>query len=240
LRQQEANALKTLCRTSGSHTSFILTDLDPAYHQAAEELVFSQEAVGWVRTFPADTPHLERIYHHFERFAEEMILQTARIHPVPWEQALLRLLQRLDGNNFQWYLGGSAALAARGLDIQPRDIDMVVAEADAQRLGEVLLDGLIEPVLPVGKILPTEEWFGNWWGRAFLGARVEWVGGVDERADTPDISDFGPTAAARLETITWRGYTLQVPPLDLQLAVSERRGLTERVTGIRRALYGGA
>ena len=228
--QQEAGALKTLRRTNQSHIFFIIADLDPAYHEAAQELEFSQEADGYARAFPADTPHLDLIYNSFARAAEEMILQTARAHPVPWEDTLLRLLERVDGNDIQWYLGGSAALAARGLGIQPRDFDMIVANEDAQRLGHLLLDDLIEPVVPV------ENWFCNWFGRAFLGARVEWVGGVDERADTPLITDFGPSAAARLETITWRGYTLQVPPLDLQLAVSERRGLTERVTKIRQAL----
>ncbi|HLV97757.1 MAG TPA: hypothetical protein VKT82_03675 [Ktedonobacterales bacterium] len=235
---EEANTVKTLCRTNGTHTSFILADLDPAYHQTALDLVYEQVEEGFARIYPADTPHLDIIYDNFARFAEEMMLQTARDHPVPWEHALLSLLQRIDGQGIHWFLGGSAALAARGLDIQPRDFDMIVAEADAQRLGDVLLDELIEPVLPVEKILPAEEWFCNWWGRAFLGARVEWVGGVDERADTPDISDFGPTAADRLETITWRGYSLHVPPLDLQLAVSERRGLTERAAKIRRVLDG--
>lgn len=222
--------MKTLCRTSGSHTSFLITDLDPAYHQAACDLEFSQEADGFARTFPATMPHLDTIYQNFARHAEEVILQTARVQPVPWEDTLLRLLQRIDGRGIQWYLGGSAALAARGLDIQPRDFDIVVADADAQRLGEILLDALIEPVTP------AEDWFCNWFGRAFLGARVEWVGGVDERADTPKVSDFGPTAAARLETIIWRGYTLYVPPLDLQLKISERRGLMDRAAKIRQAM----
>ncbi len=40
----------------------------------------------------------------------------------------------------------------------------------------------------------------------------------------------GHAAAARLERVTWEGWQLRVPPLDLQRAVSQRRGLTERVT----------
>ena len=47
---------------------------------------------------------------------------------------------------------------------------------------------------------------------------------------------FGPMAARRLETAEWRGYALRVPPLDLQLAVTERRGLAERAAGIRAVL----
>lgn len=48
--------------------------------------------------------------------------------------------------------------------------------------------------------------------------------------------DQGPIAASRLEVIRWRGYDIRVPPLELQLEVSRRRGLGERVAIIERAL----
>jgi len=59
---------------------------------------------------------------------------------------------------------------------------------------------------------------------------------VNQRADDPLPSDFGPTAASRLEQVTWHGTVLRVPPLDLQLEVSKRRGLADRVAKIERAL----
>ena len=116
------------------------------------------------------------------------------------------------------------------MDIEPRDIDLVVADADAASLGMLLLDHLYEPVMPV------EGWICNWFGRAFLHARIEWVGGVHETVDQESISDFGPTAAVRLETVVWQDREIRVPPLDLQLEVSRRRGLTERVEMIERWL----
>ncbi len=79
-------------------------------------------------------------------------------------------------------------------------------------------------------------WTCNWWGRAFLRARVEWVGGVGPSADEPLPTDFGPTAAASLEAVPWRGRTIMVPPLELQLQVNERRGLHDRVQQIRASL----
>jgi hypothetical protein len=47
--------------------------------------------------------------------------------------------------------------------------------------------------------------------------------------DVPLPCDFGPVAASRLETVTWEDWQLRVPPLDLQRAVSQRRGLADRV-----------
>lgn len=222
--------MKTSCRTVGQNTHFIVSELDPAYHQATRDLEFTEVEDGFARIYPNNSPHLEHSYHNFARYAEEMILQMAHVHTTPWEQALLSLLQKIEGQHIRWWLVGSAALATRGIDVSPSDIDLSVDDADAHKLGDLLLDYLIEPMQA------TPDWFCNWFGRAFLGMRVEWVGGVDERADTPEISDFGPTAVGRMETILWQGYELQVPPLDLQLKSNEQRGRVERVGKIKKFL----
>ena len=141
---------------------------------------------------------------------------------MPWQDALAEVCRRLDGAGVDWWLTGSAALAVRGIPVTPGDLDLVVSDEDAHRVGDLLLDCLIEPVAPA-------DWFCRWWGRAVLGARVEWVGGVGPSADRPEPTDFGLVAAARLETVRWREYDVRVPPLELQRAVSSRRGLVERV-----------
>jgi hypothetical protein len=51
--------------------------------------------------------------------------------------------------------------------------------------------------------------------------------------DIPEPSDFGPFAAKNVDIVNWNGYELRVPPLELQLRQSERRGLTERIKKIR-------
>ena len=222
--------MKTLLRAEGTRTSFIITELDPAYAEVAQALDYEKKEFGFVKTFPADTPHIASIFERFSLCAEEMILQAANVHAVPWEDALLVLLQKLEGQNVNWWLVGSAALAIRGLKIVPHDIDLCLDDASAHTLGVLLEDRLIEPVQDV------RGWVSNWFGRAFLHARIEWVGGVDEHLDDDEVSDFGPIAASRKETITWHGYEIQVPPLDLQLLVSERRGLTNRIEQIKHAL----
>jgi hypothetical protein len=69
-----------------------------------------------------------------------------------------------------------------------------------------------------------------------LHARIEWIGGVNEVPDQYGVSDCGRVAASRLETVLWRGHEIRVPPLDLQLQVSQGRGLTDRVEVIQRFL----
>jgi hypothetical protein len=224
--------LETICRTEGTTTFFVLAGLDPAYHEAARSLYYTPVRDGFAKGYPADTPDLDRIYAHFSRCAPEMVLQAARARPVPWDRALSAFLHAIEGQSIDWWLAGSAALAVRGLDVMPGDLDLIVDGASALKLGELLLDHLVEPVLP------SSGWIGDWFGRAFLHARVEWVGDVHADVDTPLASDFGPTAASRLEVVRWQGSAIRVPPLDLQLQVSERRGLTGRAAKIRGLLEG--
>ena len=222
--------MRTICRTMGQRTSFVVGELSPAYHQAARDLYYSPVDDGFAKAYPADTPHLGRIYRNFERRAEEMILQMAGVRPVPWDQALLGFFSILGDEPVDWWLAGSGALAVRGLEIAPRDLDIITDDVGAQRLGVLLLDYLVEPVQR------SEGWISNWFGRAFLHARLEWVGGVHQSVDQPLATDFGAAAASRLETVSWHGKAIRVPPLDLQLQVSERRGLTERADRIKRYL----
>jgi hypothetical protein len=51
-----------------------------------------------------------------------MVLQRARIVPIPWEDALLEFLRRVGRSDLRWWLYGSAALALRGLDVEPGDV----------------------------------------------------------------------------------------------------------------------
>ncbi len=222
--------MKTTRRAEGARTAFVILEPDPAYHQAIRDLAYQPVADGFARAFPSDAPHLDRAYATFARHAEAMVRQAARLEPTPWDEALLTFLRVVDGKEVDWWLGGSAALAVRGLDVAPRDLDLVDGRDGTGRLADLLRDHLVEPV--------TRGWISDAFGRAFLHARIEWIGGIDAGADEPLVGDVGPTAASRLETVAWRGRELRVPPLDVQLAVNERRGLTTRVEQIKRLLRG--
>jgi len=219
--------MKTSFKIEGERAYFIITELEPEYHDAVRGLYFFDYRGGFAKDFPTDIPNLDRIFQNFQRHAEEEVLQAARVRPIPWEKALTTFIGIVKDTDIDWWLTGSAALSVRGIDIIPGDIDLTVAERDCMRLGELLADYLIEPSMPV------EGWIANWFGRTFMGARLEWVGGVHDSLDVPDPGDCGPLAEKMLETVNWNGVEIRVPPLELQLSVNERRGLTERVEKIK-------
>jgi hypothetical protein len=205
-------------------------DLEEEYHEVARRLGYGKVDGGFGSPCPKDSPHVHRAFANFQRFVRPMIMQAAGVEKVPWDRALRALLQLFDGHEFDWWLLGSAALAVRELDVVPHDVDLVVADAAVSEIEELLLEHLVQPVVS------TPGWVHNSFARAFLHSRIEWVGGVSPLADEFFLSDQGPYAASHLEVVQWGGYEIRVPPLALQLEVSKRRGLTERVQIIERAL----
>lgn len=174
------------------------------------------------KRFPAGS-FTDAILRRFRASSTPLLRQAAALDTVPWRDALRDAAERLDRAEIDWWLAGSAALAVRGVEVEPRDIDVVIAAADAARAAAAFDDALIEPVVE------TDQWISRWFGRAWLGARVEWVSGVSDAVDRPWPSDFGPIAAATLTEVEWENTRVRVPPLALQREASARRGLDDRV-----------
>jgi hypothetical protein len=213
--------------TEAGKTWFAIRGVGPELASGAEHLLMGYERHGdeWRCGYHVDTPGLEVCWRNFSSYAEPMLRQAAGLEPAPWRKALRELCRRTSGLEYAWWLTGSAALAVRGAPIEPGDLDLVCTADAALQLGEVFADAMIEPVVPA-----DSSWISDYWGRAFVYARIEWIGGPKPEVDSPSPCDFGPVAASRLETVAWEGRQLQVPPLDLQRAVSLRRGLTDRVS----------
>lgn len=170
------------------------------------------------------TGDVPAIFANHARHLEEMIRQSARLSPVFWEQALEEVLARVEGSELDWFLYGSAALAVRGIDVDPGDLDFHVSEA--YLTGRLFADLLVEPVTEM------TGWVADRGGRAFFGCTIEWIAGVHPDVDQPTPHEQGPVAASRLEAVAWRGHQIPVAPIDLQLAVARHRDLHDRVTKI--------
>jgi len=220
------SAITTARSTEAGTTWFAIGGVGPELATGAEHLLMGYQRHGdeWRCGYPADTPGLAVCWRNLSSCAELMLRQAAGLEPVPWREALSELCRRTSGIECDWWLTGSAALAVRGAPIEPGDLDLVCSGDAALHLGRVFADAMIEPVARA-----DSGWISNYWGRAFLSARIEWIGDPKPEVDSPSPCDFGPAAASRLETVAWAGWQLRVPPLDLQRAVSLRRGLTDRV-----------
>jgi hypothetical protein len=222
--------LSTTLERADDRVRFVAKTRDPLYQDRLEHLGYP--GVGGARFATAWFPSSPGVSAYYERFAssiEQMVLQSARLVPVPWEDALLEFLRRVEGSSLRWWLYGTAALAVRGLDVEPGDVDVNVD--DAALAGRIFDDVLVTPVQEL------QGWAARYVGRAFDGAIVEWLSEPYAENDDPARPyEQGPFVADRLETVEWRGQLVHVPPLAAQLRTCERRRLDDRARLIRAAM----
>ncbi len=208
-------------------TEFIVFTNDALYKARIVKMGWHRIGEGSFARQVSANGDVARIFANFSYRLVEMVEQSARQRPVLWDVALEEFVDRVQETDLHWWLYGSAALAVRGIDIDPGDLDLVVD--DPFLAGDLLTDLLVEPVTRAG------NWVAKWTGRAFHGALIEWLSDAHPTGSSPP-REQEPAAAAYLERIVWRGRTVTVPRLELQLAVAESRGLHERSALIREAL----
>jgi hypothetical protein len=216
-----------LRRHEGSAEFVVATDV-VRFQDALVHMGWSPVGQGtFSRRLFTSATDVDRVYERFTQCIERMVLQSLRLVPVAWDVALAEFTDRASASRLQWWLYGSAALAVRGIDIEPRDVDIAVD--DAHLAADLLSDLVVEPVSR------HDDWVAEWTGRAFYGAIIEWLAGGRPTGHVPP-HEQEPSVVEFLEPVSWQGRSLLVPPLEIQLAVAEARGLSRRRDLIRQAM----
>jgi hypothetical protein len=227
--EEEAGpGLWTSVQVRGDRACYEVRATDPVCQERLAHMGFTPLGGGRFERRLSATGDVRRTHAHFARRLERMLRQSARQEPVDWPRALELFCGRVRDTPLRWFLYGSGALAVRGIDADPGDLDLCVD--DAGLVGELFADVLVEPVTEL------TGWIADRGGRAFAGCLFEWVAGVHPDVDEPLPHEQGPAAAARLESVRWRGHDIPVAPLDLQLAVARRRGQLDRARKIEEFL----
>lgn len=153
-------------RDTATACEFWVYDVPEELHGTIEAVWWdSRRLAGWCKSFDPAAHLIDAAFANLAERFEPLLRQAADLDPVPWAEALATVCQRLVPAGIDWWLAGSAALAVRGADVSPHDLDLIVADLDSRQVGELLVDGLVEPVT-------RSDWhLSRWWGRAFLGAR---------------------------------------------------------------------
>src|SRR3954469_4692480 len=101
---------------------------ESALEQALVDLYFLPEEGAFVKRFPVGSV-TDPILARLRQSLVPLLRQAAGLDAAPWREALHEVAERLDEANIDWWLAGSAALAVRGVRVEPRDLDLVVSQA---------------------------------------------------------------------------------------------------------------
>lgn len=203
------------CRVIGEglDRKFVAEDVRDNEVASLAALGFTVHGRTALRAIDGHSRHVDEAFANLARHLPTMVDQHRGAAPVPWEDCLMALLDRIRDRGIRWALIGTAALAVRGIEVRPGDIDIVTDEAGAAALAERCRDVLVFPVV---------DWPGlGLFGRAFSGARLEWLANE-------------PWWQRCRETVSWRGSSIAVLPVSEQLDIERRRGRGAYVTAIER------
>lgn len=200
-----------------------ITEADPEQRAVLDELGHPADVV---RRYPPGTMYVERAVANLRLGLDEMVRQQIEKTPADWAAALRDLLGRAEQARVPVAVVGSVALAVRGVDVCPGDIDVLTTLEGTDALGEAYRDVLVVPVA-------TEPGFGRW-GRAFTGGiRVEWLGAPAAVHEGPwPLNAAEWSMASPFDEIQWENRSLRVPPLELQRRVEVQRQRLDRVAAI--------
>jgi hypothetical protein len=179
-----------------------------------------------VRRYPPGTRHFDRAVANTGQWLDEMVRQRMSGTAPGWAGALADLLDRAGQARVPVAVIGGVALAVRGVDVRPGDIDVITTVEGADALGDCYRDVLVVPVA-------DQPGFGIW-GRAFTGGiRVEWLGNPAQAQEGPwPLAAQEWTIASPYEEVRWQDRVLRVPPVELARRIEVHRQRLDRVAAI--------
>lgn len=179
--------------------------------------------------FPHNPALLERNYNAYIEYE----LHQERRTRADLEAALAWLAQECARRGIRWWLAGSGALFARGLQVTPHDLDVMTWKSEIEAIHTLVASYIVEPFHHV------TGWVVKGFGVADVHhTRFDFAFEPEDWVDGQGPVDFGPYAVEHLETIDWHGHQILVPPVELHIAPNEARDRHERVAQIKQYMAG--
>ena len=212
-----------------------VTAATPAEQEVLRSAFFEERDGVWLKAFERRALLFEHDLAQLRRNFERSLRREAAGPPTTKSvaEALEWVHDAFAGAGIDWWLAGSGALLARGLDVRPHDLDVMIDASQVERLVGIARPLAVEPFHRV------TGWVVRGFGVLDVGCRVDVAIDPEAWVDEHGPVDFGPAAARALETITWRGRTLRVPPLAYHLGPNRARGRQSVVEAIERRLADG-
>jgi len=201
---------------------FKVSDFDPKYEPILKNSFYLREGNFYYKDFPLDYRYTDQVKRYYQANLEKMLLQQGYFEAVPWEKGLEAFIQGVEDKGIDWWLTGSCAACVRGIPFRPHDIDIMVNPKDVEKVADIFSQCIIEPIVDSG------GWVVQTMGVLFLEVAIDIASGPEACMDEPTPADCGPYAEQHLEEIVWRGYTIKIPPIELQLNVNRKRKRWER------------
>lgn len=152
---------------------------------------------------------------NFTKYGETSIKQQLRIVPTYWEKALDSFISEIKKLDVNWYVHGSTALALWGIDVTPKDVNIIVANySDFDKVRDHFYKVAIRP------IERCENWVMSGLGELFMEATIG-ISFHNKELEPYDMSKLGK--------IVHNGEEIYVSSLEMLKQDNEYFNRPERV-----------
>ncbi len=143
-----------------------------------------------------------------------------------FKKALKVIVERLEKHNIEWVLAGTLSLALQGVNIEPKDVDILTNAEDALKTNLVFKDFLVREV-SFSRYDLFESYFGEF---NIFGVKVEVMGDLREKigGEWLVLND----RLGNVEFVKVDSFFVPVPPLQDQLVAYEKLGREKDVEKI--------
>lgn len=146
--------------------AFFAEEVEERYWGFFHSNLWWQLGNGFIKVYD-NVPDCGFAADNFNRHGETAVKQQLRVIPAPWGKALDSFTAEMSKIGVAWYLHGSAALALHGIDVTPKDVNVIIPNAsDYDKVGTHFRKLAIEP------FQRCENWIMSGLGTIFLDAAV--------------------------------------------------------------------
>ena len=154
--------------------------------------------------------------------------------PTQVRRALSTILERLRDSSIEWKLGGSVALALQGLEISPRDVDLLLPSGDAARLMAETLGDFVESLPHWRASVPFASYYGHC---RIEGVEIDLIGELVIETPLGSVELGADSLLWRRESsLPFQGWKVPSIPLEIQLVtyylMPEREERVNQITSL--------
>ena len=147
--------------------AYYAEDVEEQYWQYFKDELWWQAGNSFIKPYD-NVKDFKYCAENFAKYGETAIKQQLKILPAPWEKALDLFIPEIEKTGVDWYVHGSAAMALWGIDVAPKDVNIIIPNySDFYKVREHFYKMAITP------FERCNNWVMSGLGNIFLEA---WIG----------------------------------------------------------------
>lgn len=149
-----------------NYYAFVAEDVDEKYWDYFKENLWWQVGNSFIKSYE-NIKDFEYCADNFTKYGETAIKQQLKLQKAPWEKALDLFIPEIQKLGINWYVHGSAAMALWGIDVLPKDVNIIIPNySDFEKVRDHFCKFAIRP------IERCDNWVMSGYGEIFMEAVI--------------------------------------------------------------------